>query len=331
MSALSSLALIALAAPAALLGASHLKTRKLAREARALVPPIGQFCNTARGRIHYIDIGPRHAQPLVLIHGLSGQLQHFTYALAERLAQDYRVIALDRPGCGYSTRASDALARLPEQAKTLCGVLDQLGIDQPVLVGHSLGGAVSLAMALLAPDKIRGLALLAPLTHPSPQGAEAFKGLIVHTSVMRHLMAQTVAVPTAERTAAPVLDQIFAPETCPDDFLTKAGGALGLRPESFVAASADASFLYPAIEIQAARYTKELQTPGAILFGAEDAILAPKTQGQAMESYGLNCQIAPDHGHMLPITAPDLCDRFIRATLQALPSHTQRAKNQENS
>ncbi|OIQ44529.1 MAG: esterase [Roseobacter sp. MedPE-SW] len=320
MSALSSLALIALAVPAALMGASHLKTRKLARDARQLVPPVGQFCTTVQGKIHYIDIGPRDAQPLVLIHGLSGQLQHFTYALAELLAKDHRVIALDRPGCGYSTRASDALARLPEQAKTLLSVLDQLEVDQPVLVGHSLGGAVSLAMALQAPEKIRGLALLAPLTHPSPQGAEAFKGLIVHTSVMRHLMAQTVAVPTAQRTAEPVLQQIFAPETCPDDFLVKAGGALGLRPESFVAASADASYLYPAIETQATRYAKELRTPGAILFGDEDAILAPQSQGKAMEAYGLNCQIAPGLGHMLPITAPDLCNDFIRATVQALPN-----------
>ena len=319
MSALSSLALIALAAPAALMGASHLKTRRLAREARQLVPPIGQTCDTVQGRIHYIDIGPRDAQPLVLIHGLSGQLQHFTYALAERLAKDHRVIALDRPGCGYSTRASDAMARLPEQAKCLLSVLEQLQVQQPVLVGHSLGGAVSLAMALQAPDTIKGLALLAPLTHPSPQGAEAFQGLIVQTGLMRHLMAQTVAVPTAARTAGPVLDQIFAPETCPDDFLVKAGGALGMRPESFVAASADASYLYPAIERQAARYAKELKTPGAILFGAEDAILAPQLQGKTMETYGLNCMIAPDHGHMLPITAPDLCESFIRSTVETLP------------
>ena len=85
------------------------------------------------------------------------------------------------------------------------------------------------------------------------------------------------------------------------------------------AASADASYLYPAIETQAARYAKELKTPGAILFGAEDAILAPQLQGKTMETYGLNCMIAPDHGHMLPITAPDLCESFIRSTVETLP------------
>lgn len=320
MSALSSLALIALAAPAALLGASYIKTRKLAREAADLVPAVGQFCDTARGRIHYIDIGPRDAPPVVMIHGLSGQLQHFTYALSECLALDFRVIALDRPGCGYSTRPSDSLARLPEQAQILQDCLDQLDIIKPLLVGHSLGGAVALAMALQSPEKIRGLALLAPLTHPSAQGADAFKGLIVHSNFMRHLMAQTVAIPTAQRTAIPVLNQIFAPETCPDDFLVKAGGALGLRPQSFVAASADASFLYPAIETQAARYAKDLSTPGAVLFGAEDAILSPQNQGQVMEAFGLPCQIVAGHGHMLPITAPELCNDFIRATLAKLPT-----------
>lgn len=323
MSALSSLALMALAAPAALLGASHLKTRRLAREARSKVPPIGDFCDTPHGRIHYLDLGPKDAPPLVLIHGLSGQLQHFTYALTERLAQDHRVIALDRPGCGYSTRQSDALARLPEQAKILLQVLDQLAVKQPVLVGHSLGGAVALAMALQAPDKIRGLALLAPLTHPSPQGAEVFKGLIVHSSLMRQVMAQTVAVPTAQRSASLVLQQVFAPEPCPDDFLIRGGGALGLRPEGFTAASADASFLYPAIEIQAARYAAELRTPGAVLFGAQDAVLEPEIQGQPMQRFGFDCEIAPDRGHMLPITAPDLCEGFIRATLEKLPTDAQ--------
>lgn len=323
MSALSSFALVALAAPAALLGASHLKTRRLAREARALVPPVGKFCETPQGRIHYVDLGPRDAPPLVLIHGLSGQLQHFTYALADRLARDHRVIALDRPGCGYSTRASDAMARLPEQAKILLSCLDQLGIDQPVLVGHSLGGAVALAMALQAPGKIRGLALLAPLTHPDAGGAEVFKGLIVHTSLMRHLMAQTVAVPTAERSAGAVLDQVFAPEPCPEDFLVKGGGVLGLRPQGFVAASADASYLYPAIDTQAARYATELSTPGAVLFGAGDAVLNPETQGKAMERYGFDYWLVPDRGHMLPLTAPDLCEGFIRDSLAKLPTGSQ--------
>ena len=327
MSALSSLALAALAAPAALLGGSHLKTRRLARESRAAVPPAGEFLSLAKAKIHYTDTGPRDAPPLVLIHGLSGQLQHFTYALTEPLSRDFRVIALDRPGCGYSTRASDAMARLPEQAALLLEFLEHLDIRQPVLTGHSLGGAVALAMALQAPEKIRGLALLSPLTHPAADGPEAFKGLIVHSGLIRHLMAQTVAIPTAQRTAGPVLDQIFAPEACPNDFLIKGGGILGLRPEGFVAASADASFLYPAITDQAARYAKDLACPGAVLFGEQDAILDPKAQGEVMARFGLPCKILPERGHMLPITAAPDCEEFIRETVAKLPALPQSAES----
>ncbi|EBA16834.1 esterase, putative [Roseobacter sp. SK209-2-6] len=324
MSALSTLAIAALAAPAALLGGSHFKTRRLAREAREAVPPIGHFLDTAKARIHYVDLGPREAPPLVFIHGLSGQLQHFTYALTDLLSDEFRVIALDRPGCGYSTRSSDAMARLPEQADILLEFLRRLDIHQPTLIGHSLGGAVALAMALQAPEDIRGLALLSPLTHPAAEGPEAFKGLIVHSSLIRHLMAQTVAIPTAQRTAGPVLDQIFAPERCPDDFLTKAGGILGLRPEAFVAASADASFLYPVIANQAASYAKDLQCPGAVLFGAEDRILDPTHQGTSMEALGYPCQLLPERGHMLPITSPKACEEFIRNTVSKLPAYAHK-------
>ncbi len=319
MSALATLSLAALALPAALLGAAHMSTRRLARGAEELVPPVGQFHQTPHGRIHYVEMGPKDAQTLVLIHGLSGQLQHFTYALADRLAGDFHVIALDRPGCGYSTRNSDTLARLPSQAAMIQEFLDAKGIEAPVLVGHSLGGAVSLAMALATPDKIRGLALLAPLTHPSEGGADVFKGLIVNSPMMRRLMANTVAVPAAKKTADAVLTQVFAPETCPEDFLDRAGGALGLRPQSFVAASADATLLYPTITEQAARYARDLRTPGAVLFGAEDPLLSAEENGRAMEAFGLGCRIVPSLGHMLPITQPALCEEFIRATVASLP------------
>ncbi|MDE4173233.1 alpha/beta fold hydrolase [Phaeobacter sp. PT47_59] len=319
MPVLNAISLAALALPAALLGATHLSTRRMAREAEALVPPVGQFHQTPHGRLHYVEMGQPDAQPLVLIHGLAGQLQHFTYALAHRLATDFRVIALDRPGCGYSTRNSDTLARLPAQAEMIQNLLDAKGIKNPVLVGHSLGGAVSLAMALAAPENVRGLALLAPVTHSVAGGPDVFKGLIVNSPMMRRLMANTVAIPAAKRTAETMLTQIFAPEACPDDFLDRAGGVLGLRPQSFITASADATMIDQAITEQARRYARDLRTPGGVLFGADDTVLNAKEQGRSMEAYGLRCRIEPGLGHMLPITQPALCEEFIRSTVASLP------------
>lgn len=317
MSVINSLALAALALPAVILLALHFKTRRLARKAETLVPPVGQVQPVPGGMIHYVEMGPVDAPPIVMIHGLSGQLQHFTYALADLLAPDFRLIILDRPGCGYSTRDHDHLAVLPQQATMIQAFLDIRRIEQPVLCGHSLGGAIALAMALNAPEKIRGLALLAPLTHPVTDPGN-FKGLIVHSPFMRRLMAQTVAIPVAQRTADTVLEQIFAPTPCPEDFITRAGGALGLRPKSFVAASADMTLASGGIAIQTARYESELKTPGAVLFGDMDAALSPQANGASMEPYGLRSQIEPDQGHMLPITAPSRCNQFIRDTIAEL-------------
>ena len=317
MTVLNTLGVASLAATTAFLSATHLKTRRLARQAEDLVPSVGKFQTVPGGGIHYVEMGQADAQPLVLIHGLSGQLQHFTYALADLLAPDFRLIILDRPGCGYSTRDHDQLAVLPEQAKMIQSFLDILGIEQPILCGHSLGGAVALAMALDAPEKIRGLALLAPLTHPVEE-VGVFKGLIVHTPFVRRLMAQTVAIPAAQRNAPEILQQVFAPTPCPDDFAVQAGAVLGMRPKSFVTASADATLASGNIALQSARYASDLKTPGAVLFGEQDTVLSPQKNGTAMECFGLPCEMLPDQGHMLPICAPEQCNAFIRKTAAKL-------------
>ncbi|MEY8839972.1 alpha/beta fold hydrolase [Cribrihabitans sp. XS_ASV171] len=312
MQTLLILLLLVLAAIALLLLWGSIVTRKAAREAEEIMPPQGKSVEVAGGTIHYVEAGDPAKQTLVMIHGLSGQLQHFTYALVDRLAQDHHVIAVDRPGCGYSTRDSEALATLPEQARMIGEALDKLGTRDWVLVGHSLGGAVSLALALDRPRDVAGLALLAPLTHPVGATPAAFKPLEIRAPWLRKLIGHTIAVPTARRTAKATLDAVFAPEPWPEDFLTRAGGALGLRPKAFITASEDVVHATGGIGEQAPRY-RHLDVPGAILFGAEDPILLPTQQGVPMKRYWLRHEVLPGHGHMIPITAPDACEEFIRS------------------
>ncbi|SDC45576.1 alpha/beta fold hydrolase [Ruegeria marina] len=301
--------------PFALIGAAlalgWLQTRRLTRMGAELVPQMGQIQPVDGGTIHYVEAGDPAKQTLVMIHGLSGQLQHFTYALVDRLAQDHHVIALDRPGCGYSTRESAALAALPEQARMIGAFLDAKGVEYPVLIGHSLGGAIALAMALERPRKLAGLALLCPLTHHMGSTPPVFRPLELRTAWLRRLIGHTLAVPMAKWTAEKMLEQVFAPETCPEDFLDRAGGALGLKPQAFITASEDVVAADATIEAQSRCYPK-LDVPGAILFGAKDPILLPTQHGVPMKKYGLRCEVLPGRGHMLPITAPDECEEFIR-------------------
>jgi alpha-beta hydrolase superfamily lysophospholipase len=88
---------------------------RTARKVEAALPPRGKFMQIDGERIHYVDKGGT-GPALVMIHGLGGNLMHFTYALADKLAGDFRVIIIDRPGSGYSERPEATSANLTVQA-----------------------------------------------------------------------------------------------------------------------------------------------------------------------------------------------------------------------
>ena len=294
------------------LAASWVWTRKLAADAEKAVPRAGQIQPVTGGAIHYTEEGPRDGQTLVLIHGLAGNMHNMTHSLAGQLNSDFRVITIDRPGSGYSIRAEDALARLPAQAAMIGEFLDRLGIDRPVLVGHSLGGALALAMALERKEKIGALALLCPLTAAMPGPPAVFKPLVIRSPLLRRLIGHTIAVPIARLTRETVVAQVFAPEKPPADFLVRGGAILGLRPSSFIGASTDLEGATLSMPDQVARYASELKVPGGVLFGSEDNLLSPDQHGRSMQAFGLVHEEVQGLGHMIPITAPDACADFIR-------------------
>lgn len=286
-------------------------SQRAAKRAEEIVPQRGKLIGVDGGSLHHIDVGKANGVPVVLIHGISGQLQHFDFGIIEALAAEFRVIAVDRPGCGYSTRDSDAQSPLDEQARMIWDLLDKLEVEKPVLVGHSLGGAVALNMALQRPGEAGAIALLSPVTHALDGMAEVFKPLMISPDWLRKLLGATIAVPMAKRTAEEVLSAVFAPEPPRVDFLSRGGAALGLRPKAFVTSSRDAVMVMPSLKEQQARY-EDLKTPGGVLFAAEDALLDPEQHGAAMQAFGLSYETLAARGHMLPVTAPDDCTAFVR-------------------
>lgn len=296
----------------ALIAGLALWTRRLSRAAEVAQPPIGAFQPVTGGTIHYIEAGPKDAQTLVLIHGLAGNLHHFTYALVDNLATSHHVIALDRPGSGYSTREDDTRASLEAQAAMIWEFLDTQGITNPVLVGHSLGGAVALAMTLARPDAPAALALLCPATQPQAGIPDVFRPLQLKWRGMRLVLAHTLVVPMTRLTRRRMLQKIFAPDPVPADFETRGGGPLALRPETFISASADLMATRESVSHLTERYATDMCVPGAILFAEDDAILSPDHHGTPMAAFGFDTTLLPGHGHMIPFTAPDACTQFIR-------------------
>jgi len=99
--------------------------------------------------------------PVVLVHGAGGTHLHWPPQV-RRLA-GARVLALDLPGHGQSATAGaseQAASSIETKTEAVLAVLDALGIERAMVVGHSMGGALALALALAKPERVAGLGLV---------------------------------------------------------------------------------------------------------------------------------------------------------------------------
>lgn len=288
----------------------------IARKVENALPPKGKFIEIDGARLHYIDKGEGPA--IVMVHGLGGQTGNFSYALLEKLTGRFRVILVDRPGSGHSTRPSAMSARLSVQSTVVAKFIRALDLQNPLLVGHSLGGAVALGVALDHPGTVGGLALIAPLTHPVEGVPPMFRTLSISSATMRRVIAWTWAIPRSILRGKTMVELVFSPDRPPQDFGTVGGGLLSLRPRSFYATSTDMVSVEEDLPSMAQRYAS-LALPISILYGTGDAVLDWQAQGKAMKDKlpALDLELVPG-GHMLPVTFPDQTAAWLTAAAARL-------------
>lgn len=149
----------------------------------------------AGGRsIRVLETGAAHeGTPILLIHGFGGDLNNWLFN-QPALSENHRVIALDLPGHGGSAKAvgQGDIASLAEAVRDTMAALD---LPHAHLVGHSLGGAVALQLALAAPERVASLTLIAPAAFGTPINGGFISGFI---AASRRKQLQ------------PVLEQLFA-------------------------------------------------------------------------------------------------------------------------
>tara|TARA_B100000575_G_scaffold34497_1_gene23233 strand:- start:1582 stop:2349 length:768 start_codon:yes stop_codon:yes gene_type:complete len=250
-----------------------------------------------------------------MLHGLGGNLRNFTYALTEKLDNDFRIIAIDRAGSGWSRRSKPVIATLQEQARILSEFIEQERIEKPLIVGHSLGGAIALAFALEHRKQISGLALICPATQPVDRVPDIFRFLNITSPALRFFVAYTFSSFIGILTRKNTFQIAFAPEPISDNFSIEGGGDLALSSRAFIKTSEDLIFALSSAPLLAGR-EKELDVPTAILFGEQDKILDVKLHGQKFaELSGAKLKILNGKGHMLPLTQPDECSNFIRGMM----------------
>ena len=306
-----------LLAGAGALGALAAFTWSETRRVQRLVPPDGEFLEIRGARLHYVDRG--RGQTIFMIHGLGGQLRNFNYLL-DLLAREYRVVVVDRPGSGYSSRVPGGAANLRYQAALMAELMERLELSRPLVVGHSLGGAVALALALDFPELVGGLALVAPLTQlvEPNQLPASFRGLAIPSPALRTALAWTMVSPAARFGSPKPLADVFFPDPIPSDYGVRAGGLLARRPANFEATSLDLQAAATDLPDMMARYA-DLTIPVRILFGRQDTVLNPEVHGVGMLGAlpGLRLDVV-EGGHMLPVSAPESTAEWIAEAAREL-------------
>jgi pimeloyl-ACP methyl ester carboxylesterase len=135
-------------------------------------PPHGKFIFINDVWLHYVELLPEnyHAdrnKTVVMIHGLSGSMNDFLLSpMIDELKKRYRIICIDRPGAGYSYITNEKIFTLEDQIELIKIFFEKMNIQKPIIVGHSLGGALALNFAALNPDYEAKYLLLAPLIYP---------------------------------------------------------------------------------------------------------------------------------------------------------------------
>ncbi|HVE88601.1 MAG TPA: alpha/beta hydrolase, partial [Burkholderiaceae bacterium] len=215
--------------------------RRRARRAERENPAEGQLLDIDGVRLHCVERGT--GPPVVLIHGNMVWHRDFhASGLVERLARNHRVIAFDRPGFGHSTRPRDRLWTPTAQAKLLHAALEKLGVERPVVVGHSMGTMVALAMGLDYPADVRKLVLLGGYYYPSLR-IDALLTAPVALPVLGDFMRYTVTALSARVMLKRAIKAMFRPREVPVDFLPTLSREMMVRPVQLRANAEDAAFM----------------------------------------------------------------------------------------
>ena len=283
------------------------------RRAEAAYPPVGRFVTTDGVRLHYLQEGA--GRPVLCIHGVANTLHDFL-PLAARLAGEFQVIAFDRPGHGYSERPAGRAAAVAAQAKLLRGAARALGVERPLLVGHSLGGAVALAWALEYPAEVAGLVLLAPAAYKLHGFHPLLEiGHMLASPVLGSALCATLAVPLGRPVTRRFLARIGRLDPLPEEYIRLAE-ALWMRPASLRATAKDGIALSAGLRAMAPHYGS-LTVPTTIVAGERDRVLHPQEHAFPLHQAiaGSVLVTLPRTGHELPMTRPDAVADAVRETV----------------
>jgi pimeloyl-ACP methyl ester carboxylesterase len=290
------------AAAGTALAGTALLNRSRAKRAERDNPPLGEFVTVDGVRLHYVERGK--GPDLVLLHGNGTMIEDWEVSgLLDALAKTHRVIAFDRPGFGHSERPRSTIWTPTAQAALFAQAFKRLGIVKPLVVGHSFGTMVAMALALNHPASVSALALLGGYYFPSARMDVLFASQPA-IPIMGDVMRYTVSPILGAALIPAVNKKIFSPAPVSKKWEEEFPMDMALRPSQIRSEAAEAALMIPAAAAVAGRYG-ELDLPVTIIAGPGDKMVDMEDQSERLHEEIANSRFVQikDAGHMIHHTA----------------------------
>lgn len=286
-----------------------LVNRRLARNAENDNPPAGQFLQVGGVRLHYVERGA--GAPLVLLHGNGSMIQDFeSSGLIDLAARNYRVIVFDRPGFGHSDRPRNVVWTPAAQAELINSALERLGVSRAIVLGHSWGASVAVALALKYPRLVQGLVLASGYYYPTLRPdvlVLSAPALPLVGDILRHTIS-----PIVGRVMWPLLmTKIFGPRSVPKKF-EGFPKEMALRPSQLRASAAESALMIR-YAFQFRDQYANLKMPMVVVAGEEDRLIDIDTQ-----STRLHRDVPQSRFHRVPGTGHMIHQTATRAVMSAI-------------
>ena len=274
----------------------------------------GEFITVSGKTLHYKKSGSGPA--VIILHGASGNFLDWTLSRFDTLAQNYTVLAFDRPGLGRSDAADDH--SLSAQAALMREAAAQLGMPKATLIGHSFGGSVALKWALDAPETVSSLVLLSAPSQVWPGSAGRMYD-IAQIPVLGYALSQMVPYLANERRVNRAVEVIFAPQPVAKGYLDHVEPGLSTRPQNFRNNAAQVGAL-KAQMIEMVKDYDRLTMPIELIHGTEDEIVPAEVHSIpfAQKIKQANLTLLEGIGHMPHHTSPDALFEALKRVTKGL-------------
>ncbi len=273
---------------------------------RRRFPLAGDRIELGGSRLHFTRTGEGPA--VVLVHGANGTWQDFSSELICDLARDHTVLALDRPGHGWSEAPAGPLG-LAENAAALTALLRARGLERVTLVGHSYGAAVALRAALDSPELVSHVVAVAPCTTIDPRNSRYASAPLVGEPAGRVLF-QFIALSLLPF-GLPLRAQAWHPERPPRGWSASRAFAyvpsqLHASARNFRTLAADMAWLERSLPSLAARLT--------VLAGEMDQVTPPARHVDWLSPAlpTARVEVLPRVGHWLLRLRPEIVAAAVR-------------------